>query len=267
MMLEKITPVLLTYNEAANIRRALAQLSWAPRIVVVDSFSTDATIAILKEFANISLYQRKFDTHAQQWRFATQETAIATPWILRLDADYVVGDALIAELAALPDNEDAAAYKIGFDYAIFSRRLAASLYPENTILLRTGRFQIIDRGHTEGWSVEGPVRRLKSKLVHDDRKSLDRWVSSQVRYMQLEHESLARRRGLKTWLREHPPLMPIIVFLYCLFGKRLIFAGRAGMYYALQRSMAEAILSLLILDRSLRPSELDSREPDGPSGS
>jgi hypothetical protein len=84
--------------------------------------------------------------------------------------------------------------------------------------------------------------------------------------MQLERESLAGSRGLKTWLREHPPLMPIVVFFYCLFGKRLIFAGRAGMYYALQRSMAEAILSLLILDRSLRPSGPDGGEHDGPSG-
>lgn len=265
-MLEKITPILLTYNEAANIRRALAQLSWAPRIVVVDSFSTDATASILRECANVSVYERKFDSHARQWRFATQETAIATPWILRLDADYILSDALVAELAALSDDEDVAAYKISFAYAIFSSRLAASLYPANTLLLRMGRFQVIDRGHTETWSVVGPVKPLKAKVIHDDRKSLDRWLSSQFRYMQLERESLARRRSLKTWLRQHPPLMPILVFLYCLFGKRLIFAGRAGIYYALQRGMAEAILSLLILDRSLRPSGIESGEQAGPSG-
>jgi glycosyltransferase involved in cell wall biosynthesis len=265
-MLKKITPVLLTYNEAANIRRTLAQLSWASRIVVVDSFSTDATASILREFANVSFYQRKFDSQARQWQFATQETAIATPWMLALDADYVVTGALIAELATLSDDEDVAAYKIAFDYAIFSRRLAASLYPANTLLLRMGRFQVIERGHAEVWRVEGLVKRLKSKVIHDDWKSLDRWIWSQLRYMQLERESLAGRRGLKTWLREHPPLMPIVVFLYCLFGKRLIFAGRAGMYYALQRSMAEAILSLLIMDRSLRPSGPDGGEHDGPSG-
>ena len=46
--------------------------------------------------------------------------------------------------------------------------------------------------------------------------------------------------------------MPIVIFLYCLFGKGLIFDGRAGLFYALQRSIAEAVLSLLVLEKSLR---------------
>jgi hypothetical protein len=40
--------------------------------------------------------------------------------------------------------------------------------------------------------------------------------------------------------------------LYCLFGKGLIFSGRAGLFYALQRTIAEAILSLMLLERRLR---------------
>ena len=41
--LDQVTPLLLTYNEEANISRTLACLHWAQRVVVVDSFSTDAT--------------------------------------------------------------------------------------------------------------------------------------------------------------------------------------------------------------------------------
>jgi hypothetical protein len=55
--------------------------------------------------------------------------------------------------------------------------------------------------------------------------------------------------------------MPIGVFLYCLFGKGLIFDGRAGLFYALQRSIAEAILSLLVLEKSLR-ARVDLNRPD-----
>ena len=57
---------------------------------------------------------------------------------------------------------------------------------------------------------------------------------------------------LRDRLRLIPPLMPIVIFLYCLFGKGLIFDGRAGLFYALQRSIAEAVLSLLVLEKSLR---------------
>jgi hypothetical protein len=46
--------------------------------------------------------------------------------------------------------------------------------------------------------------------------------------------------------------MPIVVFLYCLFGKGLIFNGRAGIFYALQRMVSEAVLSLLLLEEKLR---------------
>jgi hypothetical protein len=46
--------------------------------------------------------------------------------------------------------------------------------------------------------------------------------------------------------------MPIVAFIYCLFGKGLIFGGRAGMFYALQRMVAEAVLSLMVLEAKLR---------------
>jgi hypothetical protein len=46
--------------------------------------------------------------------------------------------------------------------------------------------------------------------------------------------------------------MPVAVFLYCLFGKGLILNGRAGLFYAMQRMVAEAALSLMLLEARLR---------------
>jgi hypothetical protein len=62
----------------------------------------------------------------------------------------------------------------------------------------------------------------------------------------------AGRGGLFRWLRLRPPLMPIIAFIYCLVGKGLIVSGRAGIFYALQRMVAEAVLSLMVLEAKLR---------------
>jgi hypothetical protein len=66
-MLNEITPLILTYNEAANIGRTLERLAWAREIVVVDSFSDDETVEIASSFANVRVIQRVFDCHRSQW--------------------------------------------------------------------------------------------------------------------------------------------------------------------------------------------------------
>jgi glycosyltransferase involved in cell wall biosynthesis len=252
-MLEHITPVLLTYNEEQNIVRTLSRLAWANDIVVVDSGSTDGTLRALERFPNVRIFRRSFDTHANQWRYATEATQITTGWILRLDADYQVSDALINELEQVKPDAPVNGYVIWFDYAVFSRKLLSSLYPANTILLRRGYFNLRDKGHTEAWQVQGPVGTLEGRIMHDDWKPISLWLRSQRRYMQLELESFRMgQTGLIRWLRLRPPIMPISVLLYCLFVKGLILNGRAGIFYALQRMVAEATLSLLLLEDQLR---------------
>ena len=252
-MLDHITPVLLTYNEAPNIARTLSHLEWAKDIVVVDSGSTDDTVAMLGRASKVRVFGRPLDTLAKQWRYAVTDTAIATPWILRLDADYQLTDEFIEELRQLDPEAPVNAYRVAFDYAIFSRKLRSSLYPPNTILLRRGRFKVWDKGHTESWAVEPPIGALRARVIHDDWKTTDVWMNTQGRYMKRELERLATRKSrLRDWLRVAPPIMPFAVFLHCLLGKGLIFNGRAGLLYALQRMVAEATLSMMVLEARLR---------------
>src|ERR1041384_843985 len=110
-MLEKITPLILTYNEAPNIARALGGLSWAKEIVVVDSFSDDETVQIAMSFPNVRVVQRSFDCHRNQWEFGLKETGISTPWILALDADYVVSGELVAEIENLKPDDQIVGYR------------------------------------------------------------------------------------------------------------------------------------------------------------
>ena len=66
-------------------------------------------------------------------------------------------------------------------------------------------------------------------------------MTGQMHYMQRESDWIreARGGGLVAWMRLRPPLMPIVTFIHALFGKGLMFNGRSGIFYALQRMVGE----------------------------
>src|SRR5207253_10107281 len=115
-LLQQITPVILTFNEAPNIGRSLDRLAWASEIVVVDSLSDDETADIVRRHGNARLVERKFDAHARQWTYAVFETGITTEWILALDADYILSEEIIRELERLAPSADVAGYRAAFKY-------------------------------------------------------------------------------------------------------------------------------------------------------
>ena len=254
-VLANITPVILTFNEAANIGRSLERLAWAGQVVIVDSGSTDETLAIAARFPNVQVVQRPFDTHAQQWRFAVEETGITSDWVLRLDADYMMEPALRDEVAALAPAPEIAAYRIAFIYCMDGRPLRASLYPALPILFRRGRSSFVQDGHTEKLRIDGPVAALTSRMLHDDRKSLERWLQNQSRYQASEADKLAARSWAElSWadrLRCSRVLGPFAVLVHCLIVKGLVFDGAAGLLYTLQRVTADVILSMHLLRRDL----------------
>jgi glycosyltransferase involved in cell wall biosynthesis len=246
-MLDQITPLILTYNEAPNIARALASLSWANDIVLVDSFSDDETIAIAKSFANVRVVQRRFDNHRNQWEFGLKETGIATPWVLALDADYVVSQDVVAELGQLQPAVDTTGYRAKFVYCINGKKLRSGIYPPVTVLYRRDAATYVQDGHTQRVSLAGKIEELHAPLLHDDRKSFRRWWHSQQRYTELEAQKLLATDAaelrtvdrLRRWIVVVPPVM----LGYCLIVRGGILDGWQGFYYAFQRSVAELMLA------------------------
>ncbi|MBT5416121.1 MAG: glycosyltransferase family 2 protein, partial [Rhodospirillaceae bacterium] len=157
-MLDQITPVVLTFNEAPNIGRVLERLAWAKDVVVVDSLSTDDTLDIVGRFPNVRVFERVFDSHSDQWRFAIQDTGIETDWVMRLDADYILPPETVDEIAALAPDEATAGYLSRFVYCVHGRRLRATLYPPRPRLFRRSRARIYQDGHTDEVALDGAVR-------------------------------------------------------------------------------------------------------------
>ena len=245
-MLDQITPLILTYNEAPNIARALAGVSWANDIVVVDSFSDDETVAIAKTCSQVRVFQRTFDNHRNQWEFGLKETGIMTPWVLALDADYVVSDDMVAELEQLRPEADA--YRANFVYCINGKKLRSGIYPPVTVLYRRDAASYIQDGHTQRIAVQGTVGELRAPLMHDDRKSLRRWFRSQARYTELEAQKLlaadSAELGVADRMRRWIVVVPPVMLVYCLIVRGGILDGWQGFYYAFQRTVAELMLSI-----------------------
>jgi glycosyltransferase involved in cell wall biosynthesis len=256
MKTDAITPMILTFNEEPNIGRCLDKLRWARRVIVVDSFSTDRTLEICEEFPQVEVARRVFDTAAGQGNHGL--SLVESEWVLSMDSDYVLTDALIEELHAIEPPADLAGYQIAFSYAVFGRVLRGTLYPPRTCLYRRQRAHYVDDGHTQRVRIDGLVGRMRARVLHDDRKAISRWVASQDRYARLECEKLlamaSSSGGWPDRLRRMRVVAPFATLVWCLVFKGLALDGWPGWFYTFQRVTAEFILSIRLLEGDLRRS-------------
>ncbi len=250
-MLAQITPLILTRDEEANIERTLSQLTWASDVVIVDSFSTDATLEIAQRFPNARVFQREVDTLAEQTNFGLQQ--VRTPWVLLLDADYFVPSEVVDELRTLEPPANIRAYRGAFQYAVNGRTLRASLYPPRIVLLHRDHARAWQDGHAHRILADGDVGNLTAKIIHDDRKSFARFLDRQKRYMHQEAEKLRnadpRALSIAGRVRKLIVIAPFAVVFHTLFVKGLILDGVAGLRYTWERFVAELMLSRELLRR------------------
>lgn len=262
-MLEKITPLILTYNEAPNIGRTLERLCWAREIVIVDSFSNDETLEVVARFPQARVVQRHFDSHEKQWNFGLGESGISSEWVLALDADYILTHELVEELKTLKPGPDVAGYSASFIYCVSGHPLRGSAYPPVTVLYRRQKAHYRQDGHTQRVYVEGKVENLHAPIMHDDRKPLTHWLRSQARYMKIEARKLTEGNSSSlNWadrLRKLRVVAPVVMLFYVLIVKGALLEGRAGLFYALQRTIAELILSLYLIEGDMRRAETCER--------
>ncbi len=99
--MEKLSVIIITFNEEKNIRDCLNSVKWADEIIVVDSFSNDRTLEISKEYTD-KVFQNKWQGFVEQKNFAL--TKASHNWILSIDADERISDELKEEIKGLLSN-------------------------------------------------------------------------------------------------------------------------------------------------------------------
>ena len=169
---------------------------------------------------NVRIEQRVFDTLAQQHGHAL--SLCTAEWVLRLDSDWLANPAVFAEIERCNLPKNIGGFRIPFIFALHGRRVRSALYPPVVCLFRRESARYEQDGHTERVRCAGEIIDLSTPFVHDDRKPIDRYFSSQLRYSHDEAQKLAgRREGVPSRFFERtklmlraPGLAPLAVFLF-----------------------------------------------------
>ena len=207
----------------------------------------------MKRYPQADVLTRPFDDFASQCNFGLSH--VTTPWVLSLDADYELTRDLEVELSQLIEGRFTA-YEAAFTYCIHGKALRGTLYPPRQVLYRKDRAHYRNEGHGHRVEVQGEVGRLSGRIHHDDRKPLSRWFDSQQRYAAreadylLESDRSALRRTDRLRLMAWPA--PVVVFFYTLFWRGCLLDGWHGWFYTLQRTLAEIMIALEVIDRRLQ---------------
>jgi len=100
--MEKITAIIPTFNEEVHIKEAIESVLWCDEIIVVDSFSTDKTLDIVKTFKQVKLLQHHYEHSAAQKNWTIPQAT--HPWIFLLDADERPTNELVTEIKSILKN-------------------------------------------------------------------------------------------------------------------------------------------------------------------
>ena len=185
-----LSVLITTFNEAEHIRDVLESVSWADEILVVDSFSTDATITLAEEFkANIfkgkmKILQRKYTSPAEQKNWAIPK--VQHGWILILDADERVTPDLKNEIQILLQKEPTKdAYWIPRQSFFMGKKVKYSGWQGDAVIrllkkekCRYANVQVHEEIVTQG--IE--VGRLQNKLEHYTYRDLNHFLAKMERY-------------------------------------------------------------------------------------
>ena len=221
----KITAIIPTLNEEERIQNSLKSAEFADEVIVIDSYSTDRTVEIVKQ-SNAKLLQRKFDDFSSQKNYAIDQAS--NDWILWIDADEVLTEELQKEIKSAIEN---AKELVGFYiYRVFFFKGKKMRYTgtQNDKLIR-----VFNRKHCqyegkvhEKIKADGKLGVLENKILHYSYISFDRYIIKLNQHSALKAEELFEKGKMITPF--HIIIKPIARFIKHYFVKLGFLDGFYG---------------------------------------
>lgn len=217
-MSAKVSILLPTFNNAAIIRPTLECVKWADEILVVDSFSTDETLDICREYG-ARVIQHEYINSAKQKNWAIPQCA--HEWVLQIDSDEVLEPGAREEICARIEQAATELHAFALprkNHVLGKWMRAANLYPDlQTRVFRrdTGRFE--DKEVHAHIQVPGEVEVLRHHILHYGMTSISKQLRNLDRYSRYQARELHKVGKRFRWhqLLFRPPL----VFSYYFFWK------------------------------------------------
>jgi glycosyltransferase involved in cell wall biosynthesis/SAM-dependent methyltransferase/uncharacterized protein YbaR (Trm112 family) len=261
--------IIPTLDEELHIARAARSVLRLGHVLVVDSGSEDATRDIASELG-CEVIEHTWEGYAAQKNWALNQVVERFRWVLFLDADEWVSDALADEI-----NHAIASSFDGFHVPrrnIFEGRALrhAWWYPDYQLrLFRSGRGRFEDRLVHEHVIVDGRSAFLRNPILHENLKGIEEFVRRHARYADLEAQEMLRareapsrqvasarlmgswperRRWLKLNVWYRIPYRPVVRFLWMFVVKRGFLDGRQGLVYCQLIAAYEAMIDARLLE-------------------
>ena len=182
-----ISVIILTFNEEIHIKRCLDRISpHVKNVFIIDSFSTDNTLEIAKEYKNVTILQNKWTNYATQFNWALKNAQIETKWVLRLDADEYLTDELVEELKEkLPSLEqDVTGIVFPLRRVFLGRTIRRGMNQVKLLrLFQNGKAKSEVRQMDEHIQViEGRTIEFKNEFADDNLNNLSWWTQKHIGY-------------------------------------------------------------------------------------
>ena len=265
-----ISVLIPALNEGRNLEACLASVAWSDDIVVVDSWSVDATAEIART-GGARLVEFDWDGQLPKKKnWALANVKWKHPWVLILDADERVTPELAEEMRTTVGTTERHGFLVNRHLVFLGRQIRhCGYYPSWNLRLflhEHGRYERLVEGDTgsgdnevhEHVVVDGPVGCLRGELVHHAYPDIATWVEKHNRYSNWEAAVEVRgvgngggplgstprmRRRLRV-LARRLPFRPTLRFVYSYVLRAGFLDGYPG--YVLSRLMATyELLSVL----------------------
>lgn len=211
---EKLSVLIITFNEELHIKQLLADIDFADEIIVADSYSTDQTISIIKSFEKVKLIQNQFVDYTSQRNFALD--LARNSWVLFIDADERLTSNLKHEIISTINSPNpASAYLMYRTFMFGKSKLRFSGWQTDKIFRlfdQTKCRYTKDRLVHEKLIVNGTISTLKNKLIHYSYTNYEDYKSKMYKYGILKANEKIKKGQKSSFL-----LMifhPVYTFLY-----------------------------------------------------